>query len=172
MLQRLPVRVDPFRLAETERVLKGGLEISKMPRLSKLAKTAAGRVECELRFHKMAGDSYLSGRLESTLRLTCQRCLEDFDLPVTSEFSLLLVESDAMAERVQEYAEPLIIENDELDIANFIEDELLLSIPGIPRHEDLEACHGYQLPEATDTLEEPEKQNPFAVLEQLKEHEK
>ena len=171
MLQRLPVRVDPFRLAETERVLEGGLEISKMPRLSKLAHKAGGQVECELRFHKMAGDCYLSGRLEASLRLTCQRCLEDFDLPVKSDFSLLPVESDAMAERVQEYAEPLIVENDELDIATFVEDELLLSIPGIPRHENLEECHGYELPETTGTIEEPEKQNPFAVLEQLKQHE-
>lgn len=171
MLQRLPVRVDPFRLAETERVLEGGLEISKMPRLSKLAKQAAGQVECELKFHKTAGDCYLSGRLEAVLRLTCQRCLEDFELPVTSEFSLLLVESDSMAERVQDYAEPLIIENDELDIATFVEDELLLSIPGIPRHENMEACRGYEIPAATETIEEPEKQNPFAVLEQLKQHE-
>lgn len=169
MSDRLPVRVDPYRLAEKGLVLSGKLAISKMPRLRPLVAGSSGDVECQLVFSKKARQYFLTGHVKGSLRLTCQRCLKPYDQEIESRFSLLLVADDQEAERVLEADEPLVIVDDELDISTFVEDEVLLSMPTIPRHREQD-CVSHALMDEIEPLPDTQRENPFAVLEKLKKH--
>jgi len=169
MQDQLPVRVDPYRLAEKGLTLSGKLEISKLPRLKALTAGSSGDMECQLTFSKKARQYFLTGHLKGCLKLTCQRCLEPYDQEIDSHFSVRLVADDQEAGRALEYTEPLTVVDDELDISVVVEDEVLLSMPAIPRHASQRDC---KPPAVTKNREDVSEQlvNPFAVLEQLKKH--
>lgn len=170
MSDRLPVRVDPYRLAEQGQTLAGKLKVSKMPRLSALLAGPGGEVECRLSFVKQGRLHIVSGHVTGCLLLTCQRCLETFEQAVDSDFSLVLVTGDEEAVRLPDAAETLLVVDDELVISTVVEDEILLAMPAIPRHAHEQGC---LLPEAEGKREgcsDAHQENPFAVLEQLKKH--
>ena len=166
----LPVRVDPYRLAEKGQTLSGELAVGKMPRLKLLLAGSSGDVECRLVFSKQVRQYFLTGHIKGCLKLTCQRCLESYDQEIDSHFSLLLVADDREAERVQEMAEPLIVVDDELDISTIVEDEILLSMPAIPRHREERDCLSHEMVNEIESLPDTQQENPFAVLEKLKKH--
>lgn len=170
MPDRLPVRVDPYRLAEKGQTLSGELAVGNMPRLKLLIAGSSGDVECRLVFSKQVRQYFLTGHVKGCLKLTCQRCLEPYDQEIDSHFTLLLVADDREAERVQETAEPLIVVDDELDICTIVEDEILLSMPAIPRHSEQRDCMSDAMMDEIEPLPDTQQENPFAMLEKLKKH--
>jgi uncharacterized protein len=170
--QRLPVEVDPYRMAELGRQYSGQIEIGSMKRLLPLLESAKGQVDVELHFDiDETGTKYLQGYLRADLELMCQRCLESMEFPLNTEFRLALIKSDSEAERLSGTYEPLVVETTPLYIQDVLEDEILLSLPTIPMHEP-GACSIQPLMKQTELAEqhdeETEKTNPFAVLEKLK----
>ena len=170
--QRLPIEMDPFRMAEQGRRFSGQIEIGHLKRLLPLLESSEGTVDVELAFDiDEIGIRYLQGHLAARLELRCQRCLEAMEYPLESDFLLAIIQSDGEAERLPGTYEPLVVETTPLHIQDVIEDELLLSIPQIPMHTD-EACGDQYMAEETDLAEQQEEQtdkvNPFAVLEKLK----
>jgi uncharacterized protein len=93
------------------------------------------------------------GHLQASLELECQRCLKPIQTPMELDFSL---------------------DDGYIDITEVIEDELILAVPLVAMHEDT-ACNnngplrGPHTGQLTDTQAEAAvKENPFAVLQQLK----
>ena len=76
----------------------------------------------------------VSGRARTELRLRCQRCLEAMPYPVDVRFRLAVVQSAGEAERLPEALDPLLISEGRLRVADVVEDELLLSLPLVPKH--------------------------------------
>lgn len=164
--------------------MAGEIDTRRMPRLNEaLASSEPAPVAVELRiFADSGGRARVTGTVEATLALTCQRCLEAVELPVYGEFSLVALQSPEEADGVPDDAEPLILEKGpELSLSELVEDELLLALPVIARHENIEDCgpRGQVLAEVqadaeNDTEEEipeePEERqkNPFEVLKNLK----
>lgn len=170
--QRLPLEVDPYRMAELGRRFKGKVEIGVFKRLLPMLESTTGSIDVELAFDiDESGIRYLHGKLETTLVLKCQRCLEALDYPLHSEFRLALVQSDSEAGRLPEQYEPLVVETTPLHVLDMIEDEILLSIPNIPMHDEA-SCSIRPFSEENELDEQQEgddvKENPFAVLEKLK----
>ncbi|WP_456377497.1 YceD family protein [Thiolapillus sp.] len=170
MLQRIPDRVDPRRLAEQGETLEGRIKLNLLPRLAPLLAIADGEAAFVLRFsrdklHRLI----IQLRVGAELVLECQRCLDSMVQKVDSEVRLALVRGEMEAELLPKELEPLLSgEGEYLDIAELIEDELLLGIPSSPRHEkqncsrqmDAQAHH---LPET-----ELKEDNPFAILAGLR----
>jgi uncharacterized protein len=79
----------------------------------------------------------LSLRLDATARLQCQRCLGAIDVPVAVEREFLFVASEAEAERLDGERDDadVLVASDRFDLGALIEDELLLALPIVPRHE-------------------------------------
>lgn len=170
--QRLPLEVDPFRMAELGRHMIGKIKIGTLKRLRPLLESTTGTVDVELKFDiDEGGISYLHGKLETTLVLICQRCLKAMDYPLQNEFRLALVHSDAEAERLPEEYDPQIVETTPMHMLDMIEDEILLSLPNIPMH-DKAVCSIRPIHENIELVgqqkEASVKTNPFAVLEKLK----
>ena len=116
------------------------------------------------------GQTRLSGNVRAVLHTECQRCLEPMALEVAHDFDYVLIRDQSLEDRVADGSETLICAGDELDLAWFIEEEVLLAMPMIAKHDD---CSLPQIG-AQDPLPPADAQpNPFAALKDLleaKEH--
>lgn len=103
------------------------------------------------------------------LPLTCQRCLGPVEMPVAIERSFRFVATEELAAiEDEESEEDVLVFSREFNLLDLIEDELLMSLPVVPKHEVCPVAVKLQVADA-DFVDEPvEKPNPFALLEQLK----
>ncbi len=72
-----------------------------------------------------------------SIPLVCQRCLNlvNFDLKINKSFLIVDTESDPY----KEYASEALQIDQEFKVSNFVEDEIILSLPFSLKHEE-EAC--------------------------------
>ena len=93
--------------------------------------------------------------------LACQRCLEPVpcDLDVDTLLELVPEGADLSQDELEDDTRDFLPVVRELDVAELVEDEILLALPVAPRHEK---CG---LPGAADA---GERINPFAALAGLK----
>jgi uncharacterized protein len=103
-----------------------------------------------------------------TLPLICQRCLGPVNVTIHVQRSYRFVESEAQAELEDEESEDdLLVFSGDFDLAALIEDEVLMDMPVVPRHE---VCPVPVKLAAVDVDFEAVsvKPNPFAALAVLK----
>ncbi len=166
----IPAYIEPRRLVDRNIVLKGTVAGTKMPRLGALLDAPAGDVQVELEFDRdEQGLNTMHGHYQVEVALICQRCLERVMVPLDSECDVAFVESDEAAKNLPGYYEPVILDEEKLDLYALIEDELLLATPAVPMH-PMDTCQhpsGYE-PEEAEPEEVVEKPNPFSVLAKLK----
>ncbi len=176
-IQRLPVEVDPFRLVEQGRIFEGRIPLSDFPRLKdQLFKgenddqSGDSLVVVNLEFTRT--DTRLPvvrGKISSELQMTCQRCLKGKDEFFETELEVVLVSSDAQADKLQEGFDTWLVEEQQIFLRDFIEDEILLALPLVIAHDECDAARELieALPE--DEIDEAqEESNPFAALKDLK----
>lgn len=173
MCDAVPHSVDPLRLAEIGRELKGILPLNCLPRLAAvICEPAPGEesVAFRLGFRRdTRGRSLVEGEVSATLRLRCERCNGTVAVRVASDFTLAVVAGlDEVAKLPADY-EPLLPDDGAVNPAVLVEDELLLALPTVARHAD-GACRPphYEHPDATIEASASTGKNPFAVLETLK----
>lgn len=161
--------MDVVRLAQE---LKGSTPITAFSRLAEdlPEQTELTEVEWELRgYQKPHGPALVKLHLTANPQLQCQRCMKLFHFPVDTEAELEVVTSSkafdedvADSGEIDNQAYDKILGNKPVDVLELVEDELILSLPYIPKHE--QCLDLVELPE--DTLEK--RPSPFAVLEKLK----
>ena len=172
--ERLPVQVDPFRLAEAGRLLAGDIPLARLKRLRPLLVSDQGTVQVELAFGVDAtGVSVMTGHVRVNLELVCQRCLQSLAWQVDTGIALAFIRHEAEEAAIPAPYEPFLVESVPLYLNDMIEDEIILALPQIPRH-SLEACSGRKWVEeehpaaATPAKTESQAPNPFDVLAELK----
>lgn len=105
----------------------------------------------------------------AVLPLTCQRCLGLVELPVSVERSFRFVENEALAAILDEESEEDVLAlSKDFDLLDLVEDELLMGLPAVPKHEVCPVPVRMQVADAAFTDAPLEKPNPFAALGQLK----
>ncbi len=103
---------------------------------------------------------------DATLSMQCQRCLEAVEVPLHIERELFFVEGeDAAAALDEESEDDVLTLEPAIDLHALIEDELLLALPLIPRHE---VCPRPLVQATGDDLETAPDEHPFAALAALK----
>lgn len=102
--------------------------------------------------------------------LTCQRCLQPFQQSLAVDAKVRFVRDEAQAEALDaELEEDVLALPRWLDLRTLIEDELLLALPLVPRHERCpEPLPTGSSDRAEDEDQANERPNPFAVLQALK----
>ncbi len=106
--------------------------------------------------------------VRTSLALVCQRCLGAVDVPMRIEKALHFVHGeDTAAELDADSDDDVLASTRSLDLRSLIEDELLLALPLVPRHDECPpgalAAH-----EAVADDANVDKPHPFAVLSALK----
>jgi len=170
MQARLPEWVDPLALVERRERLEGEIPLASLARLSELLSDTEGSLSAVIDFTRLEDRRPgVRGNVTGRLRLPCQRCLEAVELPVDLAFELYLVESEAMADRLPEGLEPLVNTSGRVSPRELVENEVLLSLPLIPRHA-AGSCQPPGTPAGSpDELEETvQRENPFSILAQLR----
>ncbi|CAA6815583.1 MAG: Unknown protein [uncultured Thiotrichaceae bacterium] len=178
MSSRLPIEVSPYRLVEQRKTLTGEAPIEQMTRLADLLVSTQGNATIELEFTRNdTGLPIVKGSINATLDVICQRCLKSVQHEVDSSIYVVLVKNDEQeAERVQEGFESWLVdeESEKMRLLDFIEDEILLALPFSVMHEQCEPARPLieALPEDELLVTEAEpKENPFSVLQSLKDSE-
>lgn len=111
---------------------------------------------------------WLHLRVQVSLPLTCQRCLGPVDVLVQIERSFRFVENEAQAELEDDASpEDVLVLSQEFDLAALIEDEVLMDLPVVPRHESCPLPVKLMAVDANFEEAQP-KPNPFAALAGLK----
>lgn len=168
MIEHLPDRLDLYAMAEAGRELRGRIDLASLERVLPLLSSPDGALQVTLELGKSHdGTRYLSGTIEGTLSLQCQRCLESMAYPLEVSFQLGLVHSQEEMGKLPDRFEPLLVSQEPARVADLVSDEVLLTLPIVPVHTDMKQCReltiDYQTPNAG------QRENPFAVLAQLKQ---
>lgn len=110
---------------------------------------------------------HLSAR--ASLPLTCQRCLApaDIDVEVARDFRFVATEAQAEAEDDTSEEDVLVLSRD-FDLQALVEDELLMALPLVPRHEVCPTEVKLAVQDADFEAAQEAKPNPFAALAGLK----
>ncbi len=161
-----PERVDAAKLFARFGRIEAALPLTRFTRLVPYLAGTEGLVQVNLQFGLDAeGRKLLTGSIAASLELVCQRCLKGMKQSVTSELSLLVFANQGeleqqMSAQAQESLEQDVLlldemqpaseaadsESDktsdqsgqELDVIAVVEDELILSLPLAPMHEDVD----------------------------------
>lgn len=139
MLQ--PAAIDGLAFARNAAVLKGRLGMESLPRLVRSGCSAS-----VLDF-VLTGEINERGKLglklavDGTVRLQCQRCLGSLDLPVHLESQLEFASSEAEIMAADDDIER-VVPGREMTVAALVEDEVLLALPMVPKHEQCSAAAG------------------------------
>ena len=173
--QRLPLEVDPFRLATRGEHLQGTIPLKQMKRLVSTLESDAGSVAIDITFSvDLNRVPLLSGHIEAGLQQLCQRCMNEMTTPVSFSFELALVRSEAEMEMLPEGYEATLVEETPMMLSDLIEDEMLLALPAVARHSEQECqldVDAYNVQEQAETetnTEDVRQDNPFDILANLK----
>ena len=163
MSSRLPKQIDPWRVSEQGLSYTGVAELIDFPRLAPLLIRQQGSVGYAFRLSRDGlGRPLIEGHAETTLWQTCQRCSQPVAITVDSDFQLVVVEGLDEAAALNDAFDPLMADDEKINLLDLLEDELLLSLPVVARHEE---CHAWQYDEP---ISAEERENPFRILQKLK----
>lgn len=165
-----PRRLDVAAFARDAGALEGRWPIGGFARLLEGTLGASGAapdVEWSARGEQRPGGAgqpqvwlHLDARAE--VSLACQRCLQPMAVPLVVHTALRFVEGEDRAQREDEASEEDVLAlSPSIDLHELAQDELILALPLVPRHDD---C-ALPAPAADAACGEAK---PFAALEQLR----
>ncbi|MBU3631080.1 DUF177 domain-containing protein [Polynucleobacter sp. AP-Melu-500A-A1] len=158
----------------------GFLSISDLPRLAEEASVihSGDGFDWQMRTHfedspgsepRQILDIGLNGRLH----LVCQRCLQDcaVNLAETRRFVLVASEVEADDYPMEDEEQEPLVASQHFNLLETLEDEILLSLPLIPKHPDgfcEPHASSFGVEDADEAAGKPE--NPFKVLKNMKKN--
>ncbi len=171
MLDKLPARARPAMLAKHRTRLGGRLCADELPRLAELCRSRAARVDAalEFAFENAGGRLVMQIHVRAELRLTCQRCLAAMTWRADHRNRVFIVSNHEIARSLPRGADYVVCASQDIAPANVVEEEVLLLLPQIPAHENVEQCDSGVIAHLRDgdTRNDP-RGNPFAVLENVR----
>lgn len=177
-----PEQIDTIKLFAKNGILAADLPLAKLQRLTDSLHEDSGVVAVNLLFGSDEGKKrVLSGTLDTSVKVLCQRCLQEIVLELHCRLLLKVCSNEQELHDLPETEDGIIMEEEGLNILDVIEDELILSLPLVPVHADVNCnaslnaltqantgTKGKSKNSNTDEAQEA-KQNPFAVLATLKD---
>ncbi len=123
--------------------------------------------------HRSAVDGVLRPalhlRAQVVLALSCQRCLGLVEVPLQVDRHFIFVADEETAAALDDASEDDVLAlTDDFDLQALIEDELLLALPLVPRHESCPEPVRLSAEDAGFQAAQAEAPHPFAALEALK----
>ncbi len=178
----LPEFIDIPRLAKHRSHFQGSYSLARLTRVHDRLHTVAGEMRFSLIIqYDEQWRITLKGELEAVVIMECQRCLQAVSVEIQQPIALIALAEGQTDDNLPEGYEPLWLEDSPLKLQELIEDELILAMPMIARHDhcpDLAEEVSVLLVAETEAVVEdapslPAEEgtrpaNPFAVLANLK----
>jgi uncharacterized protein len=167
-------RFDAFELSRSRQQLSGELAVSDLPRLAAELAAPVGQID-----YTVLGGPDAQGhpgarlRLSARLKLKCERCAEPLDCAIARDVRFRFVRSEAEADALpleDEGEEEVVVGSPAMALADWVEEEILLSLPVAPKHESCTApVRTWENPElAADEPRTEGRRQPFAALASLR----
>jgi uncharacterized protein len=171
-----PFRLDVAAFARRGAELQGLWRLEELPRIAEVTHPQGTEAQEEAVAWSARGEIrqtrggpaqvWLHLIAKARLQLECQRCLGPSEHMVHVERSFLFVVGEDAAAAIDADSEHDVLAlTQTLDLRHLVEDELLLSLPLVPRHETCPEPLLAPSDSADAGLEAP---NPFAALASLK----
>jgi len=131
-----PSTIDSLRFAQAGECLTGEWQVAGLKRLVGSLASDAGLVRYRLCGTVAAGRPTLELDVSAEVQMICQRCLGQYTQAVMTH-SLLPIAHDAGQLASWERDDPLVdalLADAQMDVQTLVEDEILLSLPVVPRH--------------------------------------
>ncbi|MFZ9904422.1 MAG: YceD family protein [Steroidobacteraceae bacterium] len=155
--------VDVERLADAGERRENDLPLASLPRLAPDLAMVEGTVHARIEFARERKQPVADIEVRARLPLRCQRCMQPMWLDVDQQSRVWLVSDPTKVDRDEMGLEPILAPEGHIALRDLVEEELLLAVPLVPRHEDASDC-------TTGTSESEEEevvQRPFAGLGEL-----
>ena len=161
----LPDMVNFSEYAENGSVLQGNIPLAQFARLCELVESDEGNVEVSLAFKQQEMQRVTAvGKAVTELKVACQSCLQVMSLPIKIHVEMKLVDDESELAALPPENDGIVVQSPMVSLTDIIEDDLILVLPMVPRHEEL--CGGLQREDAkTEFVEEMHR--PFAKLSEL-----
>ncbi|MCW8877382.1 MAG: YceD family protein [Kangiellaceae bacterium] len=163
--------IQPYKLANKEGELKFGWKVKDFNRLAEALFDDSGNIEVKIEgYFDLQKRCLLKCQITAQLVLECQTTFEGIDYNLDKQVVYCCVSSESQLAEIDEEFEAVLTEEGYLDIAQLIEDELILSVPIVankPQDKINQTLRFGELDEEA-IAKEKEKANPFAVLKDLK----
>jgi uncharacterized protein len=152
--------------------------LEELPRVREAGASGKSSATIDLEFSDLQGSPAVTGELSGDLFVTCQRCMSPMHVLLAEPLQIVLVEDDGEQTRDFGEYEPVVADVHRFDVREFIEEQVLLAMPMIAKHED-ERCDPALMigTDATEKLTdeagktasavESTTQRPFANLRDL-----
>ncbi|SUO97938.1 YceD family protein [Suttonella ornithocola] len=164
--EQLPKHIEPWTIARSRKILKGSFPLMQTQELRQWAEKGKN-IEVYLEgYLDQQHRAHLKGQLQLTLSLQCQRCLEPMPWNADIRFDYLLIHNESQEQQVEYGSETLICAEDDMDLAWFLEEEVLLAMPMIAKHDNCTMLIN-TVSETTPSDEGIKKETPFAQLKTL-----
>ena len=166
----IPAYADTRKIFQQEDVISGNLGLNRLPRFSKTLANDQGLVSLELKFtFGEAKERLIVGSLQAQVNVFCQRCLKPLAIALADDIELALVRDEEAALRLDAKLDPWICESHKLDLAELIEEQLILCTPIVSYHESGDCMTQKDYVTGEDAAESLASESPFAVLRSLKD---
>jgi uncharacterized protein len=160
--------IEPKELALKGCHLKGTVALAQMTRLHYNLCEVQGEAQIDWLFSiDEKQRSTIQGNLYAQLSIQCQRCLQPMPWLIDKKIALIILTNEQDEQNDEEIPagyETIILTNTPVSLITLVEDELILALPIIAKHNEC-PFNEYQL---SDHLNESFKNNPFHVLSALK----
>ncbi|NYT59755.1 DUF177 domain-containing protein [Alcaligenaceae bacterium] len=170
--------IDTYELARLGATVRGEAPLAQFARLTEgLPSQADAHAEWTITGEKdMHGQYFLHTWVRANPVLECQRCLQPFAWQMETGSRVQVVKSEANLDAEgdhdaddEDFIER-IVGSARLDVRELIEDEIILSLPYVPKHD---VCPSLPVPLVEDEPapdSDSGKPSPFAILSQLKKN--
>jgi len=161
LMSVLSPTIDTFQLARSGQHIDGEIAIARLPRLLEyMALDGVLRYRIDGVIDDQ-GHAAADLHLQGSLQLVCQRCNAplEFELDQTTRFRFVGTEQELNALPIEDDQIDAVIGSRALNIHDWVEDEAILSLPLVPRHD---ACSAPLNPEGEQRGAKPP--NPFQAL--------
>jgi len=164
-------RFDGFGVAAQRGIVAGRVDASALPRVADLLAPDGGAAMIGYRIAgsaDAAGHPALEVTLSGTVPMTCQRCLRTFRWPVEQTSLLRLARDEGELARIddEDQEHETLLADAPLDARALVEDELLLTLPFVPRCPEGQCA---ALDGATERSPAAETSSAFGALAALKQ---
>ncbi len=123
--------------------LKGEVSVKALLNLNaEIRKNALSPITYDLQFY-LDGENrpVVKGEISGDFELICQRCMEPFKYTMQSQILVSPVNSDVEAKQLPDQYEPLLMDEGEVNLLEWIAEEIHLALPLVPRHEEVCISH-------------------------------
>lgn len=148
MVKPTPSRFNPDLLARDSTQYSVKLPLRQFIRLQEFLLDDSGEMQATFRFSRRKKAVMVSGNLTANYRLQCQRCLEPMQYAVDESFEFVFAKTEEEAQQVPERFDPVVLDDSgQIHVVDLFEDELILYLPTVARHETEAQCEasGYIL---------------------------